>query len=114
MSIEEIPADQVILMTDTWHRAFEAGGCSPMCHCCFKELLPNDMFKLATVNTFDTKSSANSGISAAACTITKEVMLCDVCTVEKMNKMTKEQLAKYEKYRQDGGGCHRVNGKIVH
>lgn len=68
MKIEEIPSDQDILMTDLLHRAFNAGGCNPMCHCCEKMLPIGVDFKLATV--FD----ANRLFGEAAY-FTKEILL---------------------------------------
>lgn len=114
MNIEEIPSDEIMAMTEKWHRAFKAAGCAPMCHCCVKELLPESKFKLATVDTHSNKS-ANSGISTWGTTETREVMLCDMCTVEILNNRTKMEREKYEEYMATtSGGCYRVNGKIVH
>lgn len=115
MSVEEIPSDQVIEMTDLLHRAFNAGGCDPICHCCVKELKVGLPFKLATVTTYSTES-ANSGINlmSPSLQVSREVMLCDTCTVEMMAKRNRKRRREYEKYRAAGGGCYRVNGKIVH
>jgi len=52
MTVEEIPADELVVMTDLWHRAFNAAGCNPQCHGCYKYLKIGDKFKLATINTF--------------------------------------------------------------
>lgn len=122
MTVAEIPADQVIEMTEVLHRAFKAGGCAPVCHCCCKQLVPSTQFHLATVATYqhprikndEGHYTANSGISRWATEQTREVMLCAECDVAKMNAMTAEQRQRYEDYRAQGGGCHRVNGQIVH
>jgi hypothetical protein len=50
MGIEQIPADELVTMTELWHRAFNAAGCNPMCHCCFKLIPVNEHFKLATIS----------------------------------------------------------------
>lgn len=113
MEIEDIPADQTLVMTENWIRAFKSHGCAPMCHCCMKRLAADDKFKLATVETYD-RDTSNSGINVWATTDTREVMLCDSCSVDKFNKMTKSARKKYEKFREEGGGCFRVNGKIIH
>ncbi len=115
MTVAEIPADEVVEMTPLLHRAFKAGGCAPICHCCCKRLTPGKFFHLATVETFlSHKKTANSGISRHASSESREVMLCAECDVAKMNAMTAEQRQQYENYRANGGGCHRVNGLIVH
>lgn len=49
MKIENIPADENLEMTSTFHRAFNLVGCDPMCHCCETMLPIGVMFKLATV-----------------------------------------------------------------
>jgi hypothetical protein len=103
MGIEEIPADQKLTMTDEWHRAFKAAGCNPMCHCCGEYISNGKVFKLATVNTLY-KMNGES----------KEVMLCDECTVEKMNALTEARKKEIEERSANGGGCYRVNGKIIH
>lgn len=116
MSIEEIPSNEVIVMTSLMHRSFNAGGCDPMCHCCTNWIKVGDNFKLSTVNTFQ-RNTSNSGINfyTDANAVTKEVMLCDKCTAEDVNKFSarkKKELSKYMK--SVNGGCYRINGKIVH
>lgn len=49
MKVEEIPSDELVVMTSFWHKAFNSAGCDPMCHCCNKMIKVNDSFKLATV-----------------------------------------------------------------
>ena len=84
-----------------------------MCHCCMKSIEVGTKFHLATVDTYD-KGTANSGISVYASIESRDVMLCDECTVEKMNNRTKKRVMEYEAYRASAkGGCFRVNGKIV-
>ncbi len=114
MSVEQIPANEVVEMTDLLHRAFRAGGCDPICHCCCKRLDAGSRFHLATVETHKKEGTANSGISRWAAHETREVMLCADCDVAKLNNRTAEQCQVYEDYRAQGGGCHRVNGQIVH
>ena len=113
MKVEEIPSDKLVVMTKFWHKAFNTAGCNPMCHCCMRDIKIGEKFKLATVETNKT-DSANSGISLMAKIESREVMLCQSCSVEDMNKMTKINKEKYEEYRNSGGGCFRVNGKIIH
>lgn len=49
MTVEEIPSDELVTMTDFWHRAFNASGCDPMCHCCKKMIPVDNYFKLSTI-----------------------------------------------------------------
>lgn len=113
MSIEQIPSDKLVKMTLIFHRAFNSFGCNPICHCCVSHIKVGDKFKLATVDTYSEKS-ANSGISRYETTDTREVMLCENCTVDSMNKMSATRKAEYEKFSKKGGGCYRINGKIIH
>lgn len=47
--IENIPADELIVMSAIFHRAFNAAGCDPMCHCCQTMIPVGAKFKLATI-----------------------------------------------------------------
>ena len=49
MNVEQIPANELVTMTDFWHKAFNAVGCNPQCHCCGKMISTNILFKLSTV-----------------------------------------------------------------
>ena len=49
MTVETIPADELIEMTEVFHRAFNASGCDPMCHCCENKIPVGDKFKLSTI-----------------------------------------------------------------
>ena len=49
MKVEEIPSDELVIMTIFWHKAFNAAGCDPMCHCCNNKISVGEGFKLATV-----------------------------------------------------------------
>ncbi len=111
MSIEDIPADQDIIMTTLIHRAFSTGGCKPCCHGCGKWIEPNSIFKLTTCKTYVKADGTNQDLNRDI--ETREVMLCDKCTIESVeNKASKGHQA-YLKRRAEGGGCYRVNGKIV-
>lgn len=44
-----MPSDELVVMTTEMHRLFNAGGCDPMCHCCFKPLPMGEKFKLSTI-----------------------------------------------------------------
>lgn len=126
-TIEQIPADEVIEMTALFHRLFNAGGCNPMCHCCMKMLPVGSIFKLSTVEQM-LYEMAEGNIRRYGYKIrtgevkTKEVMLCEDCTPEAFkdyqeNMFTQNQ-KEYERREQlnkeQGGGCFRINGIIVH
>lgn len=125
MSIEEIPSDEIVVMSNFWHRAFNAAGCNPRCHSCRKMIPVNDKFKLATVEkfgyTYDEGNSRKSRLMIPSeISHSKEVMLCDVCTTSdfaiNQQKMFTDNRKEYEKAEKEhekrGGGCFRVNGKI--
>lgn len=131
MGVEEIPADELVAMTDAWHRIFNAAGCNPMCHCCHKMILPQMLFKLSTIEKLPTKYfRSDTGYSIEANIpvedvdkeiTTKEVMLCDTCTpemfLENQKEELKENLSRAKnmlKKRIQEGGCYRINGKIIH
>lgn len=137
MSIEEIPSDQVFDMSELFHRSFKAAGCDPACHCCYKFIPVGEKFKLSTIREVRVDMSHTSNTSETAFAQdrlkvikgdlikspsiideTKEVMLCKKCTSGLFHKKQLDaahissDLAK--KYYQRGGGCFRVNGKILH
>lgn len=109
MKIEEIPADKIVTMTKELHRLFKAGGCAPMCHACNKKLTVGESFKLSTLVTAVRKGSLNYTDLES-----REVMLCDTCTTEDLNKPEIDKIKIEKARRAAGGGCFRVNGKIVH
>src|ERR1700685_2714626 len=100
MTIEEIPADQVVIMNKYWHRAFTAAGCDPECHCCFKSIKPGGKFKLATVETIQKYDVANNTQGREL--TTREVMLCDECTPKKADENAKKYKVEYNKRRASG------------
>ena len=137
MQIEEIPSDELIEMTNLFHRAFNAAGCNPACHCCYHFIEVGDKFKLSTVRDVRTHNHGTSNIGEGAFAedrlgvlegkiekadrvtdITHEVMLCVECTPELFHKKqlneSRMHSVQYKKYRDNGGGCFRINGKIVH
>ena len=137
MSIEEIPSNELVEMTALFHRAFNAAGCNPACHCCYRFIEVGDKFKLSTVRDVHTQKHGTSNIGEGAFAkdrlkviegkiekadrvtdVTHEVMLCIKCTPElfheRQHKEAKEHTEQYEKYRKNGGGCFRINGKIIH
>lgn len=109
MTVEQIPADKLMTMTEEWHRAFNASGCNPMCHGCYKNIKVNEKFKLATIEAAVAKGSAARNTIES-----KEVMLCEKCNPEDVEKQDAKVIEEYRKMREEGGGCYRINGKIIH
>ena len=52
-SLDDIPADVLITMTDELERLFRAGGCNPTCHVCNKRLAIGRHFTLMSLNKRD-------------------------------------------------------------
>lgn len=105
ITVEQIPADETVVMTEFWHKAFNAAGCDPACHICYEKIAVGSKFKLATVKNAVAPKGTNNKTNIT----TKEVMLCDDCNVEKYNDK-QEKIAKHESTL----GCFRINGKIIH
>ncbi len=137
MNVEQIPSDKIVVMTDFLHRAFNAGGCNPMCHSCFSRIKVGEKFHLANVDKYHAVDAGGSNTSekrnyAEAAKAIKgeefdkenvtvkssEVMLCEKCNAtsfaESQLKRYENGAKSYEEYKKfTGGGCFRVNGKIV-
>lgn len=116
MSVEEIPSDELVAMSDSWHKEFNESGCDPMCHCCKKMISIGDKFKLAitsSIRRYPPYKKYDNNI---------DVMLCENCTVENYDiKAVMEAKERWETKppermfkKSEGGGCFRINGKIVH
>ena len=73
--IDDIPADEEVILTATMDRAFKVLGCDPTCHCCEEEINIGDVFKLACVDNEDE-------------------MLCAKCTPEQL--IAKQKAAQAE------------------
>ena len=159
MNVEEMPADELVVMTQHWHKAFNVHGCNPMCHCCGKFIGVGEKFKLATtlvrpewhvclhwyndINElmikalsgeeividdlqenkekdffFDEKFKNEGGLEGIKKIVQpseRDVMLCDVCTPEKIkqHEINSLKIGVSERDRPKRGGCFRVNGKII-
>lgn len=124
MNVEEIPANEVVIMTDFWHRSFNAAGCNPACHCCDRLITVDDKFKLGITSTFRNYPSIKTG-EYERYDNNIDVMLCDKCTVKKYEtQLVKKYKERYEdkEVRISQGrdpnatnnGCFRINGKIIH
>lgn len=136
MNVEEIPSDELVGMTELFHRAFNAAGCNPACHCCYNKIPVGDNFKLATVRIVNTDYSDSARTARFFAKerldvingdiafhhrvddVSREVMLCASCTVdlfqEKQLSKAKKDVEEANNFVNSGGGCFRINGKIVH
>lgn len=125
MKIEEIPSDELVEMTEPFHRAFKTEGCDPACHCCWKPIAVGVKFKLATIerpkdistNYPDRFQDVIDNYSENS--VTREVMLCSNCTPAMYKKRQIADLKKRKKRAEtqlspSQWGCYRINGKIVH
>lgn len=89
--IEDLPANELVIMNPVLHRAFCSLGCEPACHECGADLQPGTVFQLVTISCEDEQ--------------TTDVMLCGKCETY--------QLGREKKTRPKGKGCFRVGGKVV-
>lgn len=87
MNLDNIKADEVVIMTGILYRLFSAAGCEPTCHCCSRDLRLGIKFKLSTMPIDPERGE-------------REVMLCTKCTVAGLVKGTKEQIALMKKQRE--------------
>jgi hypothetical protein len=106
MKIAQIPSNEPVVMTAEMHRLFNAGGCDPACHGCWKKLPTGTKFKLSTVKIAHSSPGNNKRDKIKS----KEVMLCETCTPENVS----ERAMKLAQTEGELLGCFRINGKIVH
>src|SRR5882757_6464214 len=114
MTVEEIPADQLVIMNEYWHRAFNAAGCDPGCHCCRKPIPIGDIFKLATIQVIpaiatnypETLQQAIDTYDEVS--TSREVMLCEACTPIMYTEAVKRYLGRRKEsfeHRPSTQGC---------
>lgn len=82
MTIDEIIPDEELTMTQTLKRAFLLEGCNPACHCCEKEIVIGEVFKLAFIEHKNIEYVYSPDVS-------EDEMLCSVCTPEMLKKKMK-------------------------
>lgn len=97
MTLDDVPPDVTVVLTDELVRLFKAAGCSPpKCHACYQEIKVGDRFKLAAHEARDV-----------------DVMLCDIHTIEDLIKEEQRVDRLNERYREArkelgyGGGFSR-------
>ena len=75
MTLDDIEADEMVVMTNTIHRLFMVAKCDPACHCCRNDINIGHTFCLAEYKD-------------------RDVMLCEKCTVKDLVQNTlKEERA---------------------
>lgn len=79
MNLEEIPADEIVVLSAQLNRAFRSVGCQPGCHCCKKSIDVGDEFKLAMVEQVEA-----AGLSSRMRGEPRDEMLCTDCTPAKL------------------------------
>lgn len=108
MKVSEIKSDEIVVMTPELYQEFCIGGCVPMCHLTFNNILIGDKFKLASLEV--AVKSGNNNYNKKE---TRDVMLSEHADVAEFVKIQDNLVYQEEKRRKEGGGCFRVNGKIV-
>lgn len=115
MTVEEIPADEIVNMTEFWHKAFKVNGCTPCCHSCGKWILPGHLFQLTTVKTRTQYRAGQTKVGIGDRHESTEIMICGTCDPKEFEIKEYEAAELYKKRKaEEGGGCFRINGKIVH
>lgn len=113
MNVEQIPANELVVMTPELYQEFCQGGCVPACHFTNEWINIGDQFHLCTINQWNGQWNTGEFITAE-----RDVMLSASATAEQYNA---NQIALFtaqdERYKEvlksRRGGCFRVNGKIV-
>lgn len=108
IKVENIKSDEITLMTPELYQEFCIGGCKPMCHLTFENIKIGQKFKLSSLEVAIKKGSNDYN-----CTQTMDVMLSEKADVEEFKKIQHDKIYQEKKRRKEGGGCFRVNGKIV-
>lgn len=111
MKVEEIPANELVIMTPELYQEFAQGGCVPACHLTHNWINIGDKFKLSTVPHWSMTGSTYGHET------TIDVMLAENSTVEAYNKKMAKEIKNAKKRKEaltkGRTGCFRVDGKIV-
>lgn len=108
IAIKDVPSNEIVEMTPELYQEFCLGGCVPMCHLTLEPIKMGEKFKLCTTGV-----AVRSGSLDWNKIETQEVMLSENASVEEFEKIQNDRYYNYEKRRKQGGGCFRVNGKII-
>jgi hypothetical protein len=113
MKVEEIPANELVVMTPELYQQFAQKGCVPKCHLTGKWINMGDKFKLTTIDTHSHDGNILYGMMK-----TIDVMLAENSDPKDYIAYHKKRLKDIEAIRKkdkENGhtGCFRINGKIV-
>jgi len=106
--VEQVPSNKLVEMTPELYQEFCIGGCVPMCHLTFKNIKIGEKFQLASL-----KTAVRIGSGDYNRIETKEVMLSEGADPDEYENRSEKKVKQEKERREKGGGCFRVNGKIV-
>ena len=75
MTLDDVPADKIMVLTEELDRLFKAAGCKPTCHACRKGILVEREFQILSFYGIDE-------------------MLCHKCNREKLEKRRRTEEAR--------------------
>ncbi len=92
MTLNDIPPDVTLVLTDEMNRLFRIAKCDPTCHCCRDAIAVGDYFKLQThaVQKFGTRMNVNR--------IERDIMLCSDCDTTKLAAKEKKDHRERKKW----------------
>ena len=61
MTLDEVPADQIMTLTPELDRAFKAAGCKPECHVCRNTIVVGKDFELVSFMGYDQMTCSKCG-----------------------------------------------------
>lgn len=96
MTLDDIPTNQTLTLTNVIDRLFKMAGCDPTCHCCHVEIKVGEAFELAYHKTL--VRTQVGGVSARE---EKDIMLCDKCTIDDLAKVETLQLRRLARWRRN-------------
>lgn len=115
MTVEQIPANELVTMTSELYQEFCQGGCVPACHLTTKWINIGDKFRLATLPCAYHPSGGTAGMLRIE---ERDVMLSELADDKTFVEIQHKLVEGWEKghkqaVKEGRGGCFRVNGKIV-
>lgn len=102
MKIDDIPADETVVMTSALIRLFKIEGCDPACHCCEHVIESGEEFTLAQIKTVEWYRGQEE---------TDDEMLCESCTPEMLMESRKEDWKKRNEYLNRKGFTRKHRGE---
>lgn len=105
--IDDIPANEVIVMTEIMERLFKVANCDPACHCCRETIEVGAKFKLST-------AMVRTSYNAPSLKSERDIMLCDNCDTDKLiarEKRDHRALLKWRRENPRAGYSRPTRGK---